>query len=312
LKYRVLGRTGLQVPAVSLGTVSLGVDYGIAAPGQFGRPDEAAAVHLLREAVERGITLIDTAPAYGASERLIGRAVGSNPRVLIATKVTVTENGAFGGRTVRDAVDASLKASRHALGRDVLDVVQIHNATRKTIEDGRIAGTLLEATRRGDVRFIGASVYSEDAALAVIASGQFDVLQVAYNALDRRMATTVLPAADAAGIGVLVRSAFLKGALTPKAQWLPDALAPLRAAAERARDLIADGEWADLPFVAIRFCLSALHVSSVLIGPRTLDELDAAIKAEAAGPLAPAVLARIAGLTIDDEQLLNPSHWPVL
>jgi aryl-alcohol dehydrogenase-like predicted oxidoreductase len=75
------------VSALSLGTVSLGVDYGIDAPGGFGRPDEQDAIRLVREAVDRGVTLVDTAPAYGASERIVGLAIGGDRRVLIATKV---------------------------------------------------------------------------------------------------------------------------------------------------------------------------------------------------------------------------------
>ena len=314
MKYRPLGRTGLTVSAVSLGTVSLGVEYGINAPGEFGRPDEASALRLLHAAVDRGITLVDTAPAYGESERLIGRAIGRDPRVIIATKVTPPASRyvvpGF-SRTAREEIDASLDASRRALGRDALDIVQIHNATGEMVEAAEVADALLEAKRRGVVRFIGASVYGEEAAFAVIRSGQFDVVQVAFNVLDQRMAARVLPAADAAGVGVFVRSAFLKGALTPKAQWLPESLAPLREAAERARDLLAGGRWDSLPEAAMRFCLSVPRVASVLAGARTSAELDGAIDAEAAGPLAPVLFARAAALALDDEQLLNPSHWPV-
>ena len=307
MRYRPLGRTGINVSAVSLGTVSLGVEYGIDAPGEFGRPDEASALRLLREAVDRGVTLIDTAPTYGESEQLVGRAVAGDPRVIVATKVTPPVEFA----NVRASIDASLEASRRALNRDRLDIVQVHNATCEMIRSGEVTDALLEAKRRGVVRLVGASVYGEQAALAVVRSGQFDVLQVAFNALDQRMAARVLPEAHAAGVGVLVRSAFLKGALTPKAQWLPPPLAPLRHAAERVRDLLAGGAWAALPEAAMRYCLSVPHVSSVLSGARTMAELTAAIDAEAADPLSNHMLARAAELALTDERLLNPSHWPL-
>ena len=147
--------------------------------------------------------------------------------------------------------------------------------------------------------------------MAVIESGAYAVLQVALNALDQRMLRTVLPAAAAAGVGVIVRSAFLKGALTPKAQWLPEPLAPLRDAAARARDLLAGGSWDRLPEAAIRFCLSVPGVASVLTGARTIRELDEAVEAEAAGPFEPAVISSAAALALDEERLVNPSHWPV-
>ena len=308
MRYRPLGRTGLTVSALSLGTVALGVDYGIAAPGEFGRPGEDDAIRLVRAAIERGVTLVDTAPAYGDSERIVGLALRGRADVIVATKVNPA--GTNTAAIERD-VTASIESSLRALGRAALDIVQIHNATRAMVEEGVVTGALVDARRRGLVRVIGASVYGEDAAMAVIQAGEYGVLQVALNALDQRMLHTVLPAAAAAGIGVVVRSAFLKGALTPKAQWLPEPLAPVREAAARARDVLAGGSWERLPDAAMRFCLSAPTVASVLAGARTLAELDAAVAAEAAGPLDAATMTAAARLAMTDEQLLNPSYWPV-
>lgn len=307
MKYRELGKTGLKVSAISLGTVSLGIDYGINAPGQYGRPDELSAIRLLRQAAERGITLIDTAPTYGTSERLVGCALGANPRSIVATKIKPRPDSP----DVRAEIDSSLKASRLALGRETLDIVQIHNTTIEMLARGEVTQALVDAKRRGEVRFIGASVYVEEAAMAAVECGQFDVIQIAFNVLDQRMAAKVLPAADKAGIGVMVRSALLKGALTPKAQWLPGSLERLRTAAERARDLLADGSWEALPKEAMRFCLSFPSVASVLTGARTLAELDEAIQAEAEGPLSDHLLDQTAGIALDEEELLNPSYWPM-
>jgi aryl-alcohol dehydrogenase-like predicted oxidoreductase len=307
LKYRELGRTGLKVSAIALGTVSLGLDYGIDAPGQFGRPDELSAIRLLRLAADRGVTLVDTAPAYGTSERLVGCALAANTRTIIATKVMVPADGVEVGA----AIEASLAASRLALGRETLDIVQIHNATVETIAKGEVAEALARAKRRGQVRVVGASVYGEAAAMAAVECGQFDVLQIAFNVLDQRMAAKVLPAADNAGVGVLVRSALLKGALTPKAQWLPGPLDRLRTGAEQARDLLAEGSWDALPKAALRFCLSFPSVASVLTGARTASELEIAVQAETEGPLNGRVLHEAARLGLDDDHLLDPSHWPI-
>ncbi|HKB10177.1 MAG TPA: aldo/keto reductase [Vicinamibacterales bacterium] len=312
MQYRRLGHTGVTVSALSLGTVSLGVDYGIAAPGEFGRPSEAEAIALIHAALDAGITLIDTAPAYGESERIVGAAAGSDPRAIVATKVAPYPTGASSaGSAAGPAIIASLESSRRALRRDVLDIVQIHNATPETIADRAVTDALLEAKRRGFVRVLGASVYGETAALAVIASGDYGVLQIAMNALDQRMRARVLPAAAAAGVGVIARSAFLKGALTAKAQWLPDALVDVRQAAARARDLLAGGSWDALPEATMRFCLSVPDVSSVLTGARTRAELDAAIAAEAAGPIDADTLAASSRLAVDDDELIDPSRWPL-
>src|SRR5262249_52411243 len=135
--------------------------------------------------------------------------------------------------------------------------------------------------------------------------------QIAFNLLDQRMVERVLPAADKAGVGIIVRSALLKGALTPKAEWLPPPLDRLRVVAGQAKDLLAEGSWAALPKAAMRFCLSFPIVSSVLTGARTAEELEAAIHAEAEGPLTDRQLHEASRLALDDEQLLNPSNWPV-
>ena len=136
-------------------------------------------------------------------------------------------------------------------------------------------------------------------------------VQIAFNVLDQRMAAVVIPAADAAGVGVLVRSSLLKGALTSKAQWLPGPLGRLRTAAERACDLLAGGSWDALPAAATRFCLSFPSISSVLTGAKTTAELDAAVHAESEGPLSDRMLADAARLALHEEHLLNPSYWPV-
>jgi aryl-alcohol dehydrogenase-like predicted oxidoreductase len=324
VKYRPLGRTGLSVSALSLGTVSLGIDYGIAAPGAFDRPSEDDAIALIRAAVDRGITLIDTAPAYGDAERLVGRAVGRDPRAIVATKTPplqdVVSGPATGSGPVRvvsrdgfsGTVILSIESSLRALGRDTIDILQLHNATRAMLAARELTDALLDAQRRGLVRVLGATVYGEDAASAAIDSGLFGVIQVAFNVLDQRMMRDVIPAAHAAGVGVVARSALLKGALTPKASWLPDALAPLREAAVRARDALANGSWDALPRAAMRFCLSAPHVASVLTGARTLAELESAFGAEADGQLDRDAMSAAARLAIDADTLLNPSRWPPL
>src|SRR5262249_23196544 len=151
------------------------------------------------------------------------------------------------------------------------------------IETVEITRALVDAKRRGFARFLGATVYDDAAALAIIETGEYDTLQVALNVLDQRKLRAVMPTADAAGIAVHVRSAVLQGAA--KARLRPGALAPRGGAAGRARAALASGSWDELPQAALRYCLSAPHVASVLTGARTRAELEAALAAESAGPL---------------------------
>lgn len=313
MDYRKLGKGGFRVSVVSMGTVSLGMKYGIKVPGEFGQPDKTDAIRLLRQAADAGINLFDTAPAYGKSERLLGQALGRRSDCHFATKVSIPkgdDGSLMHPKDLRQSIMASLERSLDALRREVLDIVQIHNATAEALEQGDVAEVLQKGKKQGIIRLLGASVYTEEEALAVVEAGCFDVLQIAYNLLDQRMAREVFPAAAEAGLGIIVRSAFLKGALTAKAQWLPTELAELRLAAERARDVLA-GSWQSLPEMALRFCLSAPQVSTVLVGARTLEELRQALATAGAGPLSEELLTRAGGLALTDERLLYPSYWPI-
>jgi aryl-alcohol dehydrogenase-like predicted oxidoreductase len=282
--------------------------YGIQAPGEGDRLAEEVVIRLLREATDAGINLFDTAPAYGKSERLLGQALGQCSDCYFATKVPIPKERH--SSQIRRAIHNSLENSLHALQRDVLDIVQIHNATVDVITHGEITDVLLGAQQEGKIRFLGATVYTEAEALAVIEAGHFNVLQVAYNVLDQRMAPRIFPAAEQAGVGIIVRSAFLKGVLTAKAQWLPSEMFDLRQAAEQAKDVLG-GSWQSLPEIALRFCLSAPQVTTVLVGVRTMEELKQALIAVEDGPMSEGSLAHTADLALADERLLNPSYWPI-
>jgi aryl-alcohol dehydrogenase-like predicted oxidoreductase len=311
MEYRRLGRTNLDVSVLSLGTVSLGRDYGIRVPDGFGRPPDAEAIRLLVHAADAGINFFDTAPGYGEAEALLGEALGPRRGCCIATKIPVPPVLTVEGpgtpharRSVREYLESSLRRLR----RDVLDIVQINNPTTEQLREGMFTEILDEARRDGLVRWIGASVYGEQAGLAAIETGRIDILQVAYNLLDQRMGDRVLQAARSAGVGVIGRSALLQGALTPKAQWLPSTLSGLRDAADRAR--IALGTtWEALPGLAYRFCVSATPIATTLTGARTMDELNGAIAAAVEGPLPAETLSRASHLRLDDERLVDPTKW---
>lgn len=309
---RPLGNTGLVVSGLAIGTVSLGLDYGLPDPSGFGKPSEHDAVNLLRTAAEKGINLYDTAPAYGDAERLLGLAFGNRDDIYVATKISVPLDSAgkrLHGKALSFEIRESLVTSLNRLDREVLDIVQIHNATTELLAEGEIQSILLEARKDGLVRFVGASVYGEPAASAVVSSGAFQVLQVAVNLLDQRMFKEVLPAASRAKIGVLARSALLKGVLSSKAASLPQALARLRSASDRAREAL-EATWEGLPSMALRYCMSRPEISATLAGTRTISELHDAIAAANAGPLPDPLLARTPALALNDEALLDPSTWP--
>ncbi len=309
MQYVELGASGLRVSRLGMGTAVFGLEnYGIPTPGEA-VVDSKNAIDTIRCAADNGINFFDTAPGYGRSEDLLGQALTSYQDCIIATKVSIPEGiEAIPSLELSQMVDASLDASRRALRRDVLDIVQIHNATIPVLQRGRLVEYLERAREAGKVRWIGASVYGPDTALTAIRTGKIHVLQIALSLLDQRMCSQVFPEAEKAGIGILTRSALLKGALTKRAQWLPESLRPVAEASERAvRGL--QTSWDELPAMALRFCLALPAAQTVLVGVRERAELDECIAAEAEGPLPLDLLRRARTLALEDEQLLDPTYW---
>jgi len=295
-----------------VGTVELGMDYGIRAPSDFNFPAESESIHLVRTATELGINLFDTAPSYNQSEVILGKALTNGYSCYVATKVTLPDADEV-SRDVSEfdaVVMNSLQQSLCNLQLNTLDIVQIHNATTETFAGNIVAQTLGKAKEQGLVRFIGVSVYDESVALAAIESGTVDVLQIPFSILDQRPLARVLQIAKKANVGVMGRSVLLKGVLTPKARYLPKYLSPLFEAADRIRSAL-DISWEELPEIAIRYCLGVEGIDTVLLGVRVQSELETALDAVEAGPLPEVEMAFLQDLKLDDEKLLHPGYWGI-
>lgn len=295
----------MKVSRLSLGTAELGLGYGIGKPGSSGGPDAATAIHLLHKAADSGINLFDTAPRYGSSEEILGKALSKRDNCIVATKVNIPPEDIDAKKFVMSSLGQSCKRLR----RECLDIVQVHNATVDTFLNNDILTILAREKEKGNLRFIGASVYDPENALAGIDFGMIDVLQVAYNILDQRMRYKVFDEAASKGIGVLGRSVYLKGALTQRVEGLPEHLAPLKRAIENLKSKMNLNSWNELSSVALRFALSNLKVSSALVGVSSEGELDFALDAAKRGGLNNSELCLAYECAMNDKFWLNPSNW---
>jgi aryl-alcohol dehydrogenase-like predicted oxidoreductase len=301
MNRRRLGRTGLEVSEISFGAVEIGLDYGLPGATDNHRPTEQQAIRLLERVLELGINFIDTARAYGASEEIIGRALRHRPhQFILCTKVIPDDDAA--------RLEASVADSLRLLAHPV-DILMLHSAPLAVIQAPRPVEHLLQLQRRGWFRFLGASVYGVDAALAAIHSGLFDVLQIAFSPLDRRPASSVLPAAHHAGVALVARSVLLKGALTHRFPQLPPALNPLKHAVARLHQLALSAAM-DLPELAYRYVLSHDIPQTALVGTARIPELEAAVQYAARGPLPPHLIDAIHREPLLSDKELNPSQWP--
>ena len=315
MKYRTLGRSNLYVSALALGTVELGMDYGIAAPGHFTRPPEAEAIALVHAALAAGVNFIDTARAYGESEAILGKALqGRRDEVVLATKVNLHQpDGTLpAGAALRAHMLNSLETSLQLLQTEYIDLWQIHNVDGAVLaRHEEVASTFADLLGSGKIRATGGSFYGAEAPAMALDLNLFDVLQVTYSVFDQRLEEQVLPRAQAQNVGVMVRSVLLKGALTERADHLPEHLEPLRVHSHRYRQIVAD---ADLGLTsaqaAIAFALTHPQISSVLIGVRSQEELNENLPALTT-ELPAAFLRQLRTLRLDDDQLLNPGAWGI-
>ncbi len=311
MQYRCLPGTELRVSQLGLGTVQLGMPYGL---GLLDPPADEECERLLCRALDLGINYFDTAASYGRSEEVLGQALsGAHPEPVVATKVGVRGDAgtALTGAALRDHIEGSLLRSLRRLRLDRLDLVQIHNGDAETITDELLE--IMDSMRNtGLVRFWGATTYGEEYPLAVLKAGQehFATLQVAYNLLDRSLEARVIPQGRARGVALILRSIFLKGVLSDRWQHLPDHLSSLGAAAGMAAE-VAAAAGISLSELALRFAVYnpgiAPHVA--VVGTASIPELEANVSALNAGPLPQPVLAALESIAVEDAALLNPGNW---
>lgn len=294
MEYRNLGRSGLRVSPLCLGTMMFG-----------GPTDAATAGRIVARAAEAGVNFIDTADAYtsGRSEELTGAAIRADRhRWVLATKLanpigTGPNDRGLSRRWIMHAIEASLRR----LGTDHVDIYYLHKEDHATplLETVRAMGDLV---RQGKIRYFGVSNYRSWRVAEICAL--CDALRIArpivsqpyYHALNRAAETEHLPACGYYGLGVVSYSPLARGILTAKydpaapppedsragrgdarimqAEWRPESLAIARTIAEHA----AARGITPVQF-ALGWVLNNRLVTGLIGGPRTMEQWDAYILA---------------------------------
>lgn len=290
--------------AIGFGSVELGMDYGIKVPGKCGRPNQKESEGILQRALDSGINFFDTAPSYGDSERLLGAVIGSKT-CYIATKVNVDEERDDVGGAIRASIENSLRN----LNRDYLDIVQIHNMEEHTRRHDDALNALGALQKKGLIRFLGTSLYGSRDVLSSVQKDFFDVLQVAYNILDQRTQEEIIPMAEKKNMGIVGRSAYFRGMLTERVQYLDENWDFFKKSAEDIKNKAGIDSWHDLSKLALKFCLSTKELDVVLVGVQTMDELEFAIEVAEEETLSDDIFEKLLAMKSNDEYWLNPLNW---
>jgi len=322
MEQRILGRTGASVSVLGFGCGAVG---GLMVRG--GPADQERAV---ARALEAGINYFDTAPMYGngTSEENLGRVLKNlKPKIFLSTKFTVLPEHK---KNLAEGIAHSLEQSLNRLGRDHVDLLQLHNRIASSGSDRPVeASTVLEQVvpvledlrQQGKIRFFGITALGDTEALhRVVDAGVMDTAQICHNLLNPS-ATTALPAdfpaqdfdklairAHAAGLGTIGIRVLAGGALSGLETRHPIGIASVEpiasgpdyrtdvARAHAFQALVAAGYARSLVEAALRFAFASEAMTTVLVGTSTLDQLEAAIAYANKGPLTRAALDEAARL----------------
>jgi aryl-alcohol dehydrogenase-like predicted oxidoreductase len=269
---RKLGATGLNVSAIGLGASPLGA---------LSLPD-ADAEALVHAAIDLGVTTIDTAPSYGASEERLGRALkGKRERVVLMTKggYGVPGEPDWSPRCIALGIDRALER----LATDHLDVFLLHSCGLERLAQGDLFEPLHRAKQAGKLRAVGYSG-DGDALSWAVRCGGFDVVECSVNLFDRSALSGAIPEATARGVGVIAKRALAN------AVWRFDerpAQPDFATYWDRMRALPSPESetWLDL---ALRFAAFAPGVDCALVGTTRAAHLAHCIGLLGAGPLSSA------------------------
>jgi len=218
LKYRRLGKTGLFISEIGLGTAQIGGSSLIG--GRYiGSPriKRKDALRILNTAYEEGINFYDTSDKYGdgEAERLLREAFcKKRDKVILATKCGLTSQGerCFREKYARSCLEQSLIN----LGTDHIDIFQLNKPDLSLIKSGQIYGLLNKLKREGKIRFTGVSAVADEEAVKLALDNRVDTLQVFYNLLHIEPNELFIGKAFDSGIGLIIKSPLSSGILTGK------------------------------------------------------------------------------------------------
>jgi len=316
MKYRTLGRTGIEVSEIGYGAWGIG---GV----QWTGGDDEEAKRALNLAIDQGLNFIDTALAYGDghSERLVGEVARSRKeRIYIATKVP-PKNLEWPARDVplkrvftRDYIVMCTEQSLRNLGVETIDLQQLHVWHDNWTDESEWIDALLRLREQGKVRYFGLSLndYQPWNAIKALRQGHIDTVQVIYNIFEQAPEDELYPVCQELNVGVIARVPFDEGGLTGAVR--PDSVFPdndfrswffrgdrkqkVFDRVERLK-LLLGSEAENLAELALRFTLSHDAVSAVIPGMRSTKNVTANISSSDGRRLSAETLAKLKAFTWD-------------
>ena len=302
MEYAPLGKTGLEVSAVSFGTAPLG--------DMFGAADSETAIGAVHDALDAGINFFDSSPYYGGglAEERLGRALkGTSQQAIVGTKAGRYgfDQFDFSPKRIRDGLHRSLEL----LQRDHVDILQLHDIEFVPLESilTDAYAELVRLRDQGKCRFIGMTGYPLHTIRRAISETDLDVVlnYAHFTLLNTELVDGLLPTANEHGTAVINAAAVALGLLTPAGLKADvGASAEMLEAARRARE-ICDRRGADIAFLANQFAIQRSGCATTVIGTTKSHHLAAAVRA-VSEPIDEDLLAEVLAATAS----VHAESWP--
>ena len=309
----LMERDGIRISKMTLGTVQLGMNYGIA--NRSGMPDESGARLILAEAERGGIVSFDTAQDYGRSEAVLGRCLAGRSGLAIISKFTLKADGPLSRAELERMVAEKAEASLRRLGVSKIPILMLHHAGDLLKFGEPLVEACRNLVRSGYAAKMGVSFgadppHTANAIWACARDDLFEAVQVPVNVLDHRLLRSgLLEEMGKAGKIVFARSVFLQGLLFLAEEELPEKLKPAAEWIGRVRRA-ATREGMSPAELAVAFVRDLPQVHSLVIGAETAEQVRANIALLNAPPLTERTRAELASAMSDvPEIIISPHLW---
>jgi aryl-alcohol dehydrogenase-like predicted oxidoreductase len=295
----------MRLSKLCLGTAQLGMDYGI--NNLTGKPRFEESRAIIKTAVENGITTFDTAPAYGDSEKILGRCLKDlNGECVLISKLPAVD-GTQPPQEIARGMRHHLESTLRRLDIARLPVYLFHRFEDIRLRDGLAVMEMNSFKTQGLLEKWGVSIYTPGQADECLEIEDLEIIQVPFNLTDKRLLDNdFLGRAKKKSKIILARSVFLQGLLFKKD--LSESLKnfePYRQKLESA----GREEGLDMTELALRYVLSFEAIDSVLIGVETLGQLKDNLRIFDKGGLSRRLLDRIRRMGTASENIIDPRQW---
>ena len=301
---------GQDITILSLGTVQLGLNYGI--HNDSGKPSLETSFRILNAAMEAGINTLDTAAGYGNSEEVIGawlKTVAEDQRPFIVTKAAKLDHSSL--EALRADLQSRVASSKARLGLPQLPMLMLHNCDDYLCDKENVKLVFDELKASGEILYAGISAYSNHD-YGELASSGFDAVQIPVNIFDwGQIENGGLQKLKDSGMMIFVRSVYLQGLVFQDPDSIPERMAFCRDTLVKFRNLCKKYQLSPA-VLALSYALSLPGVTSLVLGSEKAEQVQQNLALmEQAVDLSEAQMAEIRELFLDtSEQVLNPGLWP--